>query len=415
MSAAQPHQQCLRHSLNAYFSFVEPANSAPTNKQGSGEKDKSSQRPIEQHHKQILQKTKAEENGSQQRPAANVITPTTKQVPASTQAAKNNINQDDDIASTSAAAVMCPDATTIQQWNIVKMVKYLGSHELCVAFAEVYGLLPKSRLCTIHKTKMAFHKRHPVGYFKCSRGNCRTKSLISRAAGTWFEGVKLSFPHVFYLMYCFEHRFTWEDIYRENYASVGKKLSSATISDWYSYCREAVVIFQLDQQEFKGKIGGPGKVVQIDESKFGKRKYNKGRRVEGHWVLGMIEDGSEDLRLEVCLDNVRSAEVLIPLIRKNVLEGTTIRTDFWRAYECLPEYGYIHRKVNHSDPGNPFIAEDGTNTQRIESHWRVVKRFFYEDNYNNPANFADVIVEFLWRREIQRKNTDPFISLLGVI
>ncbi|XP_049302123.1 uncharacterized protein LOC125775506 [Bactrocera dorsalis] len=242
---------------------------------------------------------------------------------------------------------------------------------------------------------MALHKRHPVGYFKCSRGNCRTKSLISRAAGTWFEGVKISFPHVFYIMYCFAHRFTREGIYRENYVSVGTKLSSATISDWYSYCREAVVIFQLDHQEFKGKIGGPGKVVQIDESKFGKRKYHKGRRVEGHWVLGMIEDGSEDLRLEVCSDNVRSAEVLIPLIRKHVHEGTTIRTDFWRAYECLPEYGYNHEKVNHSDPDNPFVAEDGTHTQRIESHWRVVKRFFYKDNYNNPANFADVIVEFL--------------------
>ncbi|XP_039968917.1 uncharacterized protein LOC120780724 [Bactrocera tryoni] len=164
----------------------------------------------------------------------------------------SNNQSDDDIASMSAAAVMCRDATTIQQWNVVKMVKYLGSHELCVAFAE----------------------------------------------------------------------------YRDDYASVEKKFSSATISDWYSYCRVAVVLFQLDHQKFKGKIGGPGKVVQIDESKFGKRKYNKGRRVEGHWVLGMIEDGSEDLRLEVCPDNVRSAEVLIPLIRKNVREGTTIKTDF---------------------------------------------------------------------------------------
>ncbi|XP_050330011.1 uncharacterized protein LOC126759320 [Bactrocera neohumeralis] len=84
-------------SLNAYFSFVEPASSAPTNKQGNGEKDESSQRSTEQHHKQSLQKAKAEENGSQQRPAANVITPTTKQVPASTQAAKNNIKQGENV------------------------------------------------------------------------------------------------------------------------------------------------------------------------------------------------------------------------------------------------------------------------------------------------------------------------------
>ncbi|XP_020715189.1 uncharacterized protein LOC110118226 [Ceratitis capitata] len=99
-----------------------------------------------------------------------------------------------------------------------------------------------------------------------------------------------------------------------------------------------------------------------------------GRRVDGHWVLGMVEDGSEDIRLEVCPDNARSAEVLIPLIRKHVVEGTTIHTDCWKAYDCLKDYGYVHRKVNHSDPENPFVAPDGTHTQRIESQWRVIKR-----------------------------------------
>ena len=33
------------------------------------------------------------------------------------------------------------------------------------------------------------------------------------------------------------------------------------------------------------KIGGEGKVVEIDELKFGKRKYNVGRVVEGQWVF----------------------------------------------------------------------------------------------------------------------------------
>jgi len=37
------------------------------------------------------------------------------------------------------------------------------------------------------------------------------------------------------------------------------------------------------------EMGGPGHIVQIDDSKFGKRKYNKGKRVEGVWVFAMIE------------------------------------------------------------------------------------------------------------------------------
>ena len=38
------------------------------------------------------------------------------------------------------------------------------------------------------------------------------------------------------------------------------------------------------QQDFK--IGGVGEIVEVDESKFGKRKYNTGKRVVGKWILG---------------------------------------------------------------------------------------------------------------------------------
>ena len=36
-------------------------------------------------------------------------------------------------------------------------------------------------------------------------------------------------------------------------------------------------------------IGGPGIVVEIDESKFGKKKYHRGHPVEGVWDLGGVE------------------------------------------------------------------------------------------------------------------------------
>ena len=37
------------------------------------------------------------------------------------------------------------------------------------------------------------------------------------------------------------------------------------------------------------QIGGIGIVVEIDESKFGKRKHNCGHKVDGVWVVGMVE------------------------------------------------------------------------------------------------------------------------------
>jgi hypothetical protein len=36
-------------------------------------------------------------------------------------------------------------------------------------------------------------------------------------------------------------------------------------------------------------IGGDNIVVEIDGSKLGKRKYHRGHRVEGVWVVGGIE------------------------------------------------------------------------------------------------------------------------------
>ncbi|XP_054082834.1 uncharacterized protein LOC114805078 [Zeugodacus cucurbitae] len=171
-------------------------------------------------------------------------------------------------------------------------------------------------------------------------------------------------------------------------------LSSFSICD----CREVVVLYQIKQHVAVGKAGGPGKRVQMDESNFGKRKYNKGRRVEGHRVLGIVENGSDDLRLEVCPDNVRSSEVLIPLIQN-----------------CLTSHGYEHRHVNHSDPDNSFLADDGTRTQRIESQWRVIKRGFIKDNYNNPENFSNFIIEYMWRKTVANKHEDPFIKLIDAI
>ena len=36
------------------------------------------------------------------------------------------------------------------------------------------------------------------------------------------------------------------------------------------------------------QIGGMAKVVEIDKSKFGKRKSHKGHHIEGQWVFGGI-------------------------------------------------------------------------------------------------------------------------------
>jgi hypothetical protein len=48
------------------------------------------------------------------------------------------------------------------------------------------------------------------------------------------------------------------------------------------FCRETMLLF-LEGSSVK--IGGPQKTVEIDESKFGRRKYHRGHPVKGQWVL----------------------------------------------------------------------------------------------------------------------------------
>ena len=55
--------------------------------------------------------------------------------------------------------------------------------------------------------------------------------------------------------------------------------------DLYNLCREVCseVLFKED-----AKVGGPGKIVGINESKFGERKYHKGKKKDRVWVSGGI-------------------------------------------------------------------------------------------------------------------------------
>ena len=74
--------------------------------------------------------------------------------------------------------------------------------------------------------------------------------------------------------------------------------------------------------EEEHKIGGEGVEVQIDESKFGKRKVagnGRGHRIEGAWVFGGVEKGGNvygNNKYFCVVVPDRRAETLLPIINK---------------------------------------------------------------------------------------------------
>lgn len=123
-----------------------------------------------------------------------------------------------------------------------------------------------------------------------------------------------------------------------------------------------------------GKIGGPGGVVEIDESMFYKRKYNRGRQLGSGWIFGGVERDNHAKAFMIMVER-RNADTLIPLILSNIEKGSIIISDQWKAYDSLSSLGYIHYSINHSEN---FVSPINQNihTQNIENFWRWAKRRF---------------------------------------
>ena len=139
--------------------------------------------------------------------------------------------------------------------------------------------------------------------WRCSNRTCNAKVSIRK--GSWFEGSHLTLEQVLKLTYLWVWKSSEAFTMRE--CRIG---GEHTIVDWYMFCREVCV--QVLEKE-SVQIGGPGEIVEIDESKFGKCKYNKGRRVEDIWVFGGIDRRTRECFLVPVED--RSCETLIPILR----------------------------------------------------------------------------------------------------
>ena len=69
---------------------------------------------------------------------------------------------------------------------------------------------------------------------------------------------------------------------------------SHTAVGWDMFCREVCEVALFERRE---KIGGPGNLVQIDESKIGKRKYHRGHVVV---LFGRILSGGTFIGGKIC-------------------------------------------------------------------------------------------------------------------
>ncbi len=193
--------------------------------------------------------------------------------------------------------------------------------------------------------------------------------------------------------YCFSYNYKQIDARRE------AEIAHSTAVEWYKQCRSIPELWLQANPMIIGGVDRNGQpiVVEVDESKFFKRKYNRGRRVPGMWVFGGIERVSGKCFLVAVAQ--RDAATLEALLVRFVRPGSRIISDGWRGYNNvanIPGQNYVHDVVIHErnfvDPNDRSI-----HTQNCENMWMKVKNFLRERHGVHSERFFEAMNEWIWR------------------
>lgn len=257
------------------------------------------------------------------------------------------------------------------------IAKYHRDNDASLLFLRNHSVLPVEVQCPHCKTQCHYIKdRHQ---WICSAWKSVPKAKRSKQcnftvsdykgtflSGTRFEPYQIVLFVNHWLSKHWDHQTVIEWLH----------ISERTCVEWHGFCSE-ITEHCLDNQE---PIGGPGIIVEIDETHFGNPNYERGRLLSQIWLFGGIERESKKLFLVPLVEPLSrncDAETLIPLIKKYILPGSIIVSDGWTAYQTISEHGYEHQIRNHAeyfvDPENPDI-----HTQNIERLWRDVKKWSKE-------------------------------------
>jgi ISXO2-like transposase domain len=269
----------------------------------------------------------------------------------------------------------------------------------CIQSMQSYGLLATSSICDSCGTEMGLQKE------KCSDGKmwacgCNSKrKSISIRKGSFASGSRLSLSNIMLLLHLWSSKYSHELVLHEY------SFSSPTVNYWFQFCRQVCLRFFENSRETK--IGGPARIVEIDETVIARRKYERGRLVKTQWLFGGIQRTATNWRCFIELVDDRKRETLEAVILRRIEPGTIIISDGWRSYSHLSELGYSHFVVVHEQN---FVSPENSivHTQRIENNWLILKRFIRARGTNKGNNLLEYISEFLFRKS----HCDTFISLL---
>jgi transposase-like protein len=187
-----------------------------------------------------------------------------------------------------------------------------------------------------------------------------------------------------------------------------KEMFGITIKTIRRLRKELTTMLEEDFQKRNWVIGGPGIIVELDESKFGRRKYNRGRTVEGTWVFGMVEKSQERKIIVLPVPN-REAATLQSLIARYIHPDSILYSDMWGGYRSLRDSNWDHQMVNHSLYNRDPVT--GVNTNTIEGNWSGLKELIPK-RYRRPNLVKLGLYLFMLERNL---GGDPLKYIINIL
>ncbi len=181
------------------------------------------------------------------------------------------------------------------------------------------------------------------------------------------------------------------------------KLNRKTVNNYFTEFRE--LILEDSIQKHQKELG----IFELDESYFGAKRVRgkRGRGAAGKTpVFGVLK---REGKVFVSIVPRCSREELLPIIQGKILEGSTIHTDGWKAYDGLILNGYTHYRVFHHE--NEFVRGK-SHVNGIESFWSFAKRRLAKFNGLTDEKFILHLKECECRFNLRNENFADFMEQL---
>lgn len=178
-------------------------------------------------------------------------------------------------------------------------------------------------------------------------------------------------------------------------------------------------------------LGGPGIIVQIDESLFRHKpkvgnyyicvllansslQNHRGRPTSTEkWVFGIVDTSfSPSLGYMELVPN-RQAATLLPIIQAHVARDTTVYSDEWSAYRQLStrllqvaSHGTVNYSLHFVDPVT------GVHTQNIESYWNRAKLKLKRMKGCHADQLPSYLDKFMWRERFGETSRNAWNNII---